>query len=96
MPYRGDRNRRSVPRKPFARRRSTRALVYILLVFAGFCAGFMNVLAGGGSFVTSPVLIGGLVGMAVGRRVPTRYVRWFVIAVGLVLTLGFFARVGVG
>ena len=32
-------------------------MILILVALAGFCAGFMNVLAGGGSFVTLPVLI---------------------------------------
>ena len=33
------------------------ALLLILVALAGFCAGFMNVLAGGGSFLTLPALI---------------------------------------
>ena len=33
------------------------ALILILVALAGFCAGFMNVLAGGGSFLTLPALI---------------------------------------
>lgn len=32
-------------------------MILILVALAGFCAGFMNVLAGGGSFVTLPALI---------------------------------------
>ena len=32
-------------------------MILILVALAGFCAGFMNVLAGGGSFLTLPVLI---------------------------------------
>ena len=39
-------------------------------------------------------LVGGLVGMTVARRVPALYVRWFVIAIGLVLTVAFFVRFG--
>ena len=32
-------------------------MIFVLVALAGFCAGFMNVLAGGGSFVTLPALI---------------------------------------
>lgn len=32
-------------------------MIWILVALAGFCAGFMNVLAGGGSFLTLPALI---------------------------------------
>ena len=32
-------------------------MILVLVALAGFCAGFMNVLAGGGSFVTLPALI---------------------------------------
>ena len=33
------------------------AVILILVALAGFCAGFMNVLAGGGSFLTLPALL---------------------------------------
>ena len=32
-------------------------MILVLVALAGFCAGFMNVLAGGGSFLTLPALI---------------------------------------
>jgi len=37
-------------------------------------------------------VLGGLVGMTAARRMPARYVRWFVITVGVVLTVAFFAK----
>jgi uncharacterized membrane protein YfcA len=39
-------------------------------------------------------LCGGLVGMATAHKVPSTYVRGFVIVTGIILTIAFFLRAG--
>ncbi len=41
-------------------------------------------------------IAGSLVGMAAATRVPPRYVRGFIILVGVALTVGFFVKIGMG
>jgi len=75
----------------------------LLLIAAGFAAGGMNALAGGGTFIIAGrvswselailligTTLGGYAGGALSQKLPARWLRAFVILVGASMTVYYF------